>query len=93
MQKNHLSLLQESLKSTQQKEDLSAQYEEKFNNLQKQLEQRDNLITELKAGQQPQPITPKGPMSDLIEDLQNKINKLKLAIEEKNKIIEDLKSS
>ena len=51
------------------------------------------MITELKAGQQPQPITPKGPMSDLIEDLQNKINKLKLAIEEKNKIIEDLKSS
>ena len=57
------------------------------------LDEKEKMIVELKSKQQSQPIVHKGPMSGLIEDLQNKINKLKITIEEKNKIIEELKSS
>jgi hypothetical protein len=61
--------------------------------LQEKLKMKDAVIAEIKASHQPQIITPEGPMSNLVEDLQKKINKLKLTLEEKNKIIEELKSS
>ncbi len=90
--KNDLSQVQESLKLKQGEAALSPQFEEKIKILKSQLEEKDNLITELKTVQEIQPITQKGPMSDLVDDLQKKINKLKITIEEKNKIIEELSS-
>jgi len=94
--KNELSQIQKSLQNKSQEAAWATQINEadkKIKNLQEQLEGKDHLIAELKAKQQSQPIVHEGPMSGLIEDLQNKINKLKLTIEEKNKIIEELKSS
>jgi len=91
--KIELSNLQNSLKLKQDEAALSSQFEEKIRILQKQLEEKDNLINELKTVQQAQPKARKGPMSELVDDLQKKINKLKIAIEEKNKIIEELTSS
>ncbi|TKJ24265.1 MAG: hypothetical protein CEE43_00855 [Promethearchaeota archaeon Loki_b32] len=94
--KNELSQIQKSLQNKSQEATWTTQINEadkKIKNLQEQLEGKDHLIVELKAKQQSQPIVHKGPMSGLIEDLQNKINKLKLTINEKNKIIEELKSS
>lgn len=94
--KNELSQIQKSLQNKSQETALTTQINEadkKIKSLQEQLEGKDHLIIELKAKQQSQPIVHEGPMSGLIEDLQNKINKLKLTIEEKNKIIEELKSS
>ncbi|MFX0023831.1 MAG: hypothetical protein ACFE9S_16010 [Candidatus Hermodarchaeota archaeon] len=88
--KTDLSKLQESLKIKQQE---SPQINEKISNLQQQIEEKDLLIAELKATQQVQPVAPTGPMSGLVEDLQNKINKLKIEIKEKDKIIEELQSS
>ena len=91
--KNELSQIQKSLQSKSQEAAWATQINEadkKIKNLQKQLEGKDHLIVELKAKQQSQPIVHEGPMSGLIEDLQNKINKLKLTIEEKNKIINGL---
>lgn len=61
--------------------------------LQTRLKLKDQTITELKSSSQPQIITPQGPMSSLVKDLQKTINKLKITVEEKNKIIEELKSS
>ena len=94
--KNELSQIQKSLQSKSQEAAWTTQINEadkKIKSLQEQLEGKDHLIVELKAKQQSQPIVHEGPMSGLIEDLQNKINVLKLTINEKNKIIEELKSS
>ena len=94
--KNELSQIQISLQNKTQETTLTTQINEadkKIKSLQDQFEGKDRLIAELKAKQQSQPIVHEGPMSGLIEDLQNKINKLKLTIEKKNKIIEELKSS
>lgn len=94
--KNELSQIQISLQNKTQETTLTTQINEadkKIKSLQEQFEGKDRLIAELKAKQQSQPVVHEGPMSGLIEDLQNKINKLKLTIEEKNKIIEELKSS
>lgn len=94
--KNELSQIQKSLQSKSQEAAWTTQINEadkKIKSLQEQLEGKDHLIVELKAKQQFQPIVHEGPMSGLIEDLQNKINVLKLTINEKNKIIEELKSS
>jgi chromosome segregation ATPase len=88
--KNDLSQLQESLKTKQQE---SPQISEQINSLQEQIKEKDLLIAELKSTQQPELTMPKGPMSSLVEDLQDKINKLKSTIEEKNKIIEELQAS
>ncbi|MFX0008277.1 MAG: hypothetical protein ACFFA7_13715 [Promethearchaeota archaeon] len=88
--KNDISQLQESLKMKQQE---SPQIRKQINSLQEQLKEKDLLIAELKSSQQPQLPMPKGPMANLVEDLQNKINKLKSTIDEKNKIIEELKAS
>lgn len=51
------------------------------------------MILQLKESRQPQIITPQGPMSSLVEDLQKRLNKLKITLEEKNKTIEELKST
>jgi chromosome segregation ATPase len=94
--KNELLQLQESIKRKPQEIALDPQISEaenKINDLQKQLIEKDHKISELKTQQQSEPIIHEGPMSGLIEDLKSKINKLKITIEEKNKIIEELKSS
>ena len=90
--KNDLSQLQESLRMKQKETPQIKESEEKINNIQEQIKEKDLLIAELKATQQVQPIIPKGPMSGLVEDLQNKINKLKTTIEEKNKELQRLSS-
>lgn len=94
--KNELSQVQVSLQKKSQETALSPQIserEKKIDILEEQLKVKDHLITELQTTQESQPIIHEGPMSGLIEDLQNKIHKLKITIEEKNKIIEELKSS
>jgi len=68
-------------------------YEEQLKELQEQIKERDILITELRLSQSSQITVPAGPMSNLVEELQNRINKLKISLEEKNKIIEELQSS
>ncbi len=94
--RTELSQLQESLhekiKITPQTLSL-VDAERMIEDLHEQLKLKDKLITELKTSSQPQIISPKGPMSGLIEELQNNINKLKITLEEKNIIIEKLKSS
>ncbi|MHA1884236.1 MAG: hypothetical protein ACW96S_04230 [Promethearchaeota archaeon] len=60
--------------------------------LNEKLQEKDQVILQLKKSNQPQKIVPQGPMPGLVEDLQKKINKLKMTIEEKDKIIEELKS-
>jgi len=94
--KTELSQVQEILKekSKTTAETLSlVESERLIEDLQIQLKLKDQIITELKSSSQPQIITPQGPMSSLVEDLQKTINKLKITVEEKNKIIEELKSS
>ena len=94
--KARLTQLQEDIneKSKTTAQTLSlVEAERLIEDLQEKLKLKDEVISEIKASHQPQIITPEGPMSSLIEDLQSTINKLKITIEEKNKIIEELKSS
>ena len=94
--KDELSKVQISLQKKLKEPPIVPQINELKNTiskLQEQLNEKENLILELKTQEQPQPLVQTGPMSDLVEDLQNKINKLKITIDEKNKIIESLKSS
>lgn len=66
--------------------------DELLKDLQKRLEEKDNLIGKLQSVKISSPASPsEGPMAELIDDLQTKINKLKTALTEKNKIIEELK--
>ncbi|MHA2182208.1 MAG: hypothetical protein ACXAAH_12385 [Promethearchaeota archaeon] len=94
--RTELTQLQETLqakpKATPQSLSL-VEAERLIEDLQEQLKLKDKLIIESKSSYQPQIITPKGPMSGLVGELQNNINKLKIALEEKNNIIEKLKSS
>jgi len=94
--KNELSQVQKFLKEKSEEPVLGPQInvlEKKLSEIQEQLNQKDRVIAELKAIEKPLPIIHKGPMSDLVEDLQSKINKLKITIDEKDKIIEQFKSS
>jgi len=94
--RNEISKLQNSLKLKSEETKpatLVNNIENKVKDLQKQIKEKDTLITKLQTLKIAQKTIPSGPMADLIEDLQNRINKLKLTIEEKNKIIEELKSS
>jgi len=94
--RNEISKLQNSLKLKSEETKpatLVNNIENKVKDLQKQIKEKDNLITKLQTLKPAQKTIPSDPMNDLIEDLQNRINKLKLTIEEKNKIIEELKSS
>ena len=94
--KKELSKIQEALKkkSEELNSDVStADLENNINELQNQLQNKDHLIAELKSTPKTSVAVQKGPMSDLIDELQSKINKLKLTIDEKNKIIEGLKST
>ncbi|TFG20624.1 MAG: hypothetical protein EU533_05980 [Promethearchaeota archaeon] len=58
--------------------------------LQQQLVEKEKIITELKTSQGIQSLTPSGPMSNLVEELQNTINKLKITIQEKDQKISEL---
>ena len=69
------------------------QVEDRINNLESKLKEKDNIIAELKLSSTPQVAAPSGPMSALIEDLQNNINKLKMTISEKDKEIARLSST
>ena len=94
--KTELTQLQETLqeKPKTTAETLSlVEAERLVDDLQERLKLKDKLIAELKTTSQPRVISSKGPMSSLVEELQNNINKLKMALEEKNTIIEKLKSS
>ena len=58
--------------------------------LQEKLLEKENLIDELKLSQTTQSSSPKGPMTDLVEELQKSINKLKHTIQEKDQRISEL---
>ena len=85
-------ILKEQSKTTAEKLSF-VEFERLIEDLQTQLKLKDQIIEDLKFSNQPQIVTPQGPMSSLVEDLQKTINKLKISIEEKNKIIDELKSS
>jgi len=85
-------ILKEQSKTTAEKLSF-VEFERLIEDLQTQLKLKDQIIEDLKLSNQPQIVTPQGPMSSLVEDLQKTINKLKISIEEKNKIIDELKSS
>ena len=94
--RTELSQLQDSLhnKTKTTAETLSlVEVERLVEDLQERLKLKDKLIAEMKTSPLTQIVAPKGPMSGLVEELQNNINKLKIALEEKNIIIEQLKSS
>ncbi|MFW9827524.1 MAG: hypothetical protein ACFFEY_08035 [Candidatus Thorarchaeota archaeon] len=94
--KSEITQIQESLKNMQQKQASIPEFSEKdkkINDLENQIKEKDLLINDLQNQQKSQIVNAKGPMSDLVEELQNSINKLKITIEEKNKIIEELKAS
>ena len=61
--------------------------------LQEKLIEKDKVIAELKLSQTTQISTPKGAMTDLVEELQKNINKLKHTIQEKDQQINELKSA
>ncbi|MFX0042123.1 MAG: hypothetical protein ACFE8L_04350 [Candidatus Hodarchaeota archaeon] len=88
-----ITKLQNSLKLKSKEPKPATLIENKVKDLEKQIKEKDTLITKLQTVKTAQKAVPSGPMANLIEDLQNRINKLKLTIEEKNKIIEELKSS
>lgn len=58
--------------------------------LQEKLLEKENIIAELKLSKTVQTSIPKGPMTDLVEELQNNINKLKHTIQEKDQRISEL---
>ena len=58
--------------------------------LQEKLLEKENVIAELKLSQSTQNSIPKGPMADLVEELQKNINKLKHTIQEKDQRIAEL---
>ena len=91
-----ISKLQNSLKSKSEEAITTTEvnnFEKIVKDLQMEIKEKDNLIAKLHTSKTTQKTTPSGPMTNLIEDLQNRINKLRLELEEKNKIIEELKSS
>jgi chromosome segregation ATPase len=61
--------------------------------LQEKLIEKEKVIAELKLSQTTQTSAPKGPMTDLVDELQNHINKLKHTIQEKDQQISELKST
>ena len=87
--KNDLGELQKSLETKEIEVTQTAmrQVEDKINNLESKLKEKDALIAELKLSASPQSSAPSGPMTALVEDLQNNINKLKLNLAEKDKEI------
>ena len=87
-----MSEFQKSLQSvpleTTKKEDSDI----KIRALQEEIREKEKKITDLEASTTVQVIaTPSGPVSGLVEDLQNQINKLKIALMDKNKVINELK--
>ena len=69
---------------------LTREYEEKIKELQVKIDEKNKIIAELKLSQPTSVEAPKGPMANLIEDLQNTINKLKKTIREKDEKITEL---
>ena len=61
--------------------------------LQEKLVEKENVIAELKLSQATQKSITKGPMADLIEELQKNINKLKHTIQEKDQRIAELSNA
>ena len=61
--------------------------------LQDKLLEKEHIIAELKLSQVNQMSAPKGPMTDLVDELQKHINKLKHAIQEKDQQISELKTT
>ena len=64
----------------------------KIRALQEEIREKEKKIADLEASTTVQVVaTPSGPVSGLVEDLQNQINKLKIALLDKNKVINELK--
>jgi chromosome segregation ATPase len=90
--KNDISKLQKTLETKEIEVTQAAmrQVENRITNLQLKLKEKEDLIADLKLMSGPQSSAPSGPMTGLIEDLQNNINKLKLNLAEKDKEIDRL---
>ncbi len=67
-------------------------FESKIKELEIKLNEKEDLITQLKLSQAPQTITDSGPMTQLVEDLQKNINKLKASLREKDQKIAELQN-
>jgi len=67
-------------------------FESKIKELEIKLNEKEDLITQLKLSQVPQTITGSGPMTQLVEDLQKNINKLKASLREKDQKIAELQN-
>jgi hypothetical protein len=85
--------LQNSLKS-QSKESIqelaTAEAETKIKELLSKIQEKENLIADMKLSQGAQASGPTGPMTDLVEELQKSINKLKITLKEKDQEIQNL---
>ncbi len=75
--------------------------ENTIKDLQNKLSEKDQQISELNVskekvispGKAPQAGSAKGPMSELVDDLQKQINKLKVSLKEKDKMIDEFKKN
>ena len=85
--------LQNSLKS-QSKESIqelaTAEAETKIKELLSKIQEKENLIADMKLSQGARASGPTGPMTDLVEELQKSINKLKITLKEKDQEIQNL---
>ncbi|MCJ7649864.1 MAG: hypothetical protein MUP85_14730 [Candidatus Lokiarchaeota archaeon] len=85
--------LQNSLKS-QSKESIqelaTAEAETKIKELLSKIQEKENLIADMKLSQGARASGPTGPMTDLVEELQKNINKLKITLKEKDQEIQNL---
>jgi len=64
--------------------------EQKIKNLESKIQEKENIIVNLKLSQMTPTTVSAGPMPELVENLQKNLNKLKSIIAEKDKIISEL---
>lgn len=87
-----ISELQKSLQNVPLESPKKEDSDIKIRALQEEIREKEEKIADLEASTTVQVIaTPSGPVSGLVEDLQNQINKLKIVLMQKNQVINELK--
>jgi len=87
-----ISELQKSLQNVPLESPKKEDSDIKIRALQEEIREKEEKIADLEASTTVQVIaTPSGPVSGLVEDLQNQINKLKIVFMQKNQVINELK--
>ena len=91
--KKQLAELQNSLSSSKKESPTisSEDYEQRIQNLENKVSEKESLIADLKLSAISPTSDPSNPMVELVENLQKNINKLKITLSEKEKEITDLK--